>query len=120
MNQWVNGTYLVTAICFIIALKLLNGPKTARTGNLLAAFGMAAALVATFMMPGFEYTNIAWIAIALVLGSLMGALSARRVQMTAMPQMVALFNGLGGGAVALVATIEYFAHGDVAWTFGEI
>ena len=105
MNDLVNVAYLATAVTFMLALKLMNGPKTARNGNLLAAAGMGVALLATFFMPGIK--NLEWIALAFVVGGVLGTWSARKVQMTAMPQMVALFNGLGGGAVALVALLEY-------------
>ena len=110
MNDIINICYLLTAVTFMLALKLMNGPKTARLGNLLAAGGMLLALVATFFLKdehGKSLGNLPWIALAFLLGSVLGAWSARRVQMTAMPQMVALFNGLGGGAVALVALVEY-------------
>lgn len=113
----INVCYLLTAVTFMLALKLMNGPKTARKGNLLAAGGMVLALVATFFLRdehGQGLGNFGWIALAFVIGSVLGTWSARKVQMTAMPQMVALFNGLGGGAVALVAVVEYpnlFADG---------
>lgn len=116
----INICYLLTAITFMLALKLMNGPKTARQGNLLAAAGMALAIGATFFLKdekGQSMGNFQWIALAFVLGSALGVWSARKVQMTAMPQMVALFNGLGGGAVALVAAAEYprlFGGGDPA------
>ncbi len=106
----INICYLVTAITFMLALKLMNGPKTARQGNLLAASGMGLAVVATFFVKdenGNSLGNFQWIALAFVVGSILGTWSARKVQMTSMPQMVALFNGLGGGAVALVAVVEY-------------
>lgn len=109
-SDLINVCYLLTAVTFMLALKLMNGPKTARQGNLLAAAGMGLALGATFLLKdanGESIRNLPWIALAFVLGSLGGVWSARRVQMTAMPQMVALFNGLGGGAVALVAVAEY-------------
>lgn len=106
----INVCYLLTAVTFMLALKLMNGPKTARQGNLLAAGGMGLALFATFFIKDEQNRpmgNLIWIALAFVVGSVLGVWSARRVQMTAMPQMVALFNGLGGGAVALVALVEY-------------
>lgn len=115
----INIAYLLTAVTFMLALKLMNGPKTARQGNLLAAAGMGLALIATlFVQEGghtifqnakgeIKSTNLLLLGVAFILGSLGGAWSARKVQMTAMPQMVALFNGLGGGAVALVALVEY-------------
>jgi len=92
-------------------MKLMNSPKTARQGNALAAFGMTIGLIATMFLPGLE--NFGWIAAMFVVGSAIGVISARRVQMTAMPQMVALFNGLGGGAVALVALVEYYGESDL-------
>ncbi len=101
----IRVAYLFTAICFMVALKLMNGPKTARNGNLLSAAGMAIALIATLFLPGMH--NMGYIVGAFAVGSVIGAYSARKVQMTAMPQMVALFNGLGGGAVAFVALMEY-------------
>ncbi|MGI8922695.1 MAG: NAD(P)(+) transhydrogenase (Re/Si-specific) subunit beta [Fimbriimonadales bacterium] len=107
MSDWVSGIYLATAICFIVSLKLMNSPRTARLGNGLAALGMGAAIVVTFFLPGFNAANVIWILVALLIGTVIGFVSARQVQMTAMPQMIALFNGLGGGAVALVATIEF-------------
>lgn len=106
--EWVDVIYLLAAVTFIVSLKLMNSPKTARQGNLVAAGGMAIALVATFLLPGIK--NFEWIALAFVVGSIIGVWSARKVAMTAMPQMVALFNGLGGGAVALVAVMEYWAQ----------
>jgi len=115
----INICYLVTAVTFMLALKLMNGPKTARKGNTLAAIGMGLALAATFFLKDAEgngLKNFEWMALAFVVGSVLGTWSARKVQMTAMPQMVALFNGLGGGAVALVAVVEYpaiFRHGTL-------
>lgn len=102
---WIDLTYLLSAVCFIVGIKFLNAPKRARLGNQVAAFGMTAAVAATMFHPRIEtYT---WIGAALGAGAAVGWISARRVQMTAMPQMVALFNGVGGGAVALVAIMEF-------------
>ncbi len=105
---WINAGYLLAAVCFILALKLMNTPKTARLGNLVAAVGMSVALGVTFLLPGFRPENLVWIFVAAAVGTFLGIYSARKVAMTAMPQMVALFNGLGGGAVALVALVEYY------------
>ncbi|HRI43638.1 MAG TPA: NAD(P)(+) transhydrogenase (Re/Si-specific) subunit beta [Fimbriimonadaceae bacterium] len=118
MNDLIEVAYLATAVCFILALKLMNSPKTARRGNLLAAAGMALALIATFFLRDptsgrWVLGNYEWMAGAFVFGTVAGVWSARRVQMTAMPQMVALFNGLGGGAVALVALIEAMQVGGM-------
>ena len=97
--------YLVTAVLFILGLKFLSSPRSARTGNILAMIGMVIAVVAT----GFDAQIISWtdIVIGAVIGVPIGLVSARLVKMTAMPQMVALFNGAGGGAAALVSAGEF-------------
>jgi NAD(P) transhydrogenase subunit beta len=102
----IDAAYLVTGIAFIVGLRLLSHPKTARTGNLISMAGMALALIATGFMLDF---SAAWwvLGIGLGGGALVGIYSARAVKMTAMPQMVALFNGAGGGAAAMVATAEF-------------
>ncbi|MCA9863185.1 MAG: NAD(P)(+) transhydrogenase (Re/Si-specific) subunit beta, partial [Thermomicrobiales bacterium] len=82
----INVAYLVSAVCFIIGLKLLGSPATARRGNQIAAVGMAVALVATFFMPGM--TNQLLILVALIIGAVIAVFPARTVKMTAMPQMV--------------------------------
>ena len=111
MDLWRGAIYVVTAILFVVALKLMNSPKTARLGNLLAAFGMLAAVAVTLDLSVIEPINLLAIVVACGVGAALGFVMARRVQMTAMPQMVALFNGLGGGAVALVAMIEFLGGG---------
>jgi NAD(P) transhydrogenase subunit beta len=93
--------YLVTIVTFILALRFLSSPKRARQGNLLGAAGMALAIVVTLAQEGLG--NFVWIGIAMAIGAVIGVVGARSVKMTAMPQMVALFNGVGGGAVALIA-----------------
>src|SRR5687768_5330528 len=113
MDVWRGAVYVGTAILFIVALKLMNSPKTARLGNLLAALGMTGAVGVTLDFGLIEATNLVAILFACAVGAILGYFMARRVQMTAMPQMVALLNGLGGGAVALVALIE-FMHGGFA------
>lgn len=97
--------YLITAVTFIVAIKRLGSPATARSGNQLAAVGMLLAILATFASQ--MLANLAIIAVGIVIGGALGALFARRVKITAMPQMVALFNGMGGGAAALIAAGEY-------------
>ena len=101
---WVELTYLACAVAFILALKGLSGPKTARTGNLIGAAGATVACVVVFFYEDLDH--LAWILVAIALGTLGGVVGARKVQMTQMPQMVALFNGVGGGAAALVALLE--------------
>jgi NAD(P) transhydrogenase subunit beta len=101
---WVELAYLAAAICFIVALKGLSSPRTARRGNLVGAAGAVLAVGVVF---GSEHPrNLAAIIAAIVAGTAVGVPAARRLPMTAMPQLVALFNGVGGGAAALVALIE--------------
>ncbi|MFL5929968.1 MAG: NAD(P)(+) transhydrogenase (Re/Si-specific) subunit beta [Gaiellaceae bacterium] len=100
-----NLLYLVTIVTFILALRFLSSPRRARLGNWLGAAGMALAIVVTLAREGLEGY---WLmAIAMAIGAVVGAVGARRVKMTAMPQMVALFNGVGGGAAALIALAEF-------------
>ena len=101
--SWIDVAYLITAICFIFGLRYLSSPKTARLGNRISAVGMLIAVVATLAQ---GIVNWWVIGSALVAGAAIGIFSAQRVKMTAMPQMVALFNGAGGGAAALVAAGE--------------
>jgi NAD(P) transhydrogenase subunit beta len=107
-----NGLYIVAFALFIYGMSGLTGPRTAVRGNLIAAAGMAVAFISTLIQPHvFDGSSTPWlIALGLVLGTAIGIPAARRVHMTAMPQMVALFNGVGGGAVALIAWIEYRHH----------
>jgi NAD(P) transhydrogenase subunit beta len=100
---WV---YFIAAITFIFGLKGLSGPTTAQMGNRVAAAGMLAAVIATFLE---RQVAAAWILVvpAIAIGTVIGFVGARRVPMTAMPQMVAIFNGAGGGAAALVSMLEY-------------
>ncbi len=102
--------YLIASIFFIIGLKQLSHPKTARQGNGIAAFGMGLAIAATIFLYQVESVlikNLDLIVLALLLGTAFGWLMAKRVKMTAMPQLVSLFNGMGGAAAALIALIEY-------------
>jgi NAD(P) transhydrogenase subunit beta len=97
--------YIVAAVLFILGLKRLSSPATARSGNQLAAIGMAVALAATLL--DRQILSFGIIAVGMLLGAAIGVYFARTVQMTAMPQMVALFNGMGGGTAALVSVAEY-------------
>ena len=107
--------YLVTIICFILALKFLSSPKHARRGNWIGGVGMIIAIVSTLLLDGIS--NWVLIIVGAAIGSIVGVVGARRVKMTAMPQMVALFNGVGGGAAALVAISEFhIADGNLAAT----
>ena len=102
-----NLLYLISIASFILALKFLSSPATARRGNQIGAAGMVLAIAVTLAKNGLDTGTYWLIAIAALIGSAIGVVGARRVKMTAMPQMVALFNGVGGGAVALVALAEY-------------
>jgi len=97
--------YIISFGLFIYGLMGLTGPKTAVRGNLIAAVGMGLAILATALRPGMGHWWL--IAIGLVIGAVVGVPAARQVKMTAMPQMVALFNGVGGGAVALISWVEF-------------
>jgi H+-translocating NAD(P) transhydrogenase subunit beta len=108
--------YLAAAALFIIGIRRLRRPETARSGNILAAFGMTIALIATLFV--IEFRSLLLIGAAALLGAVIGAFSAQRVKMTAMPQMVAAYNGVGGGAAALIALSEFYhmetgGHEDV-------
>ena len=112
MDDWTTLGYLAAAVLFILGLKRLSRPRTAVRGNQFGAAGMLIAVVVTLAdnaILGFE-----WIVGGLVLGTAVGTLLAVRVQMTAMPELVALFNGFGGGASVLVATASYIEAADLA------
>ena len=115
-NFYLDLAYLVSAICFIYGLKMLSHPKTARNGNMIATLGMLIAIVTTVLSG--TMLNIKMIAIAMVIGSIIGAFFAVRVEMTQMPQLVAIFNGFGGGASALVASSEFIKNSDSLFTPG--
>ncbi len=123
MSPAVALIFVAVSVLFILGIKFLSSPRTARLGNLVAAAGMLVALIALHKPSGawvwagwsFNYTLIA---IGIVVGLIVGALGAYSVKMTSMPQMVALFNGLGGGAAALVGSLEFFhaAHAGAQQT----
>ena len=107
-----NIFYVVASILFILGIKRLSHPKTARIGNQLASSGMLIAVVATLLYFGnIDFTQVA---IGIAIGTVIGVLFAVKVEMTQMPQMVAIFNGLGGGASALVAAAEFLSTGTTA------
>ncbi len=120
LREFVPWVYLIAAITFIFGLKGLSGPTTAQLGNRVAAAGMLAAVIATFLE---QQVAAAWILVlpAIAIGTVIGFVGARQVPMTAMPQMVAIFNGAGGGAAALVSTLEYLrATGAGGASVGEV
>ncbi len=101
MQNWINLAYLFSSICFILGLKMLSSPRTARNGNLVGAFGMLLAMAVT--LKDQQVLSFEGIAIGIVIGAVIGAIMAARVAMTAMPEMVAILNGLGGLASVVVA-----------------
>lgn len=103
--QLIDICYLVAVVLFILGIKLMSHPESARKGNSIALAGMILAIVASFLTPGLD--NIALILIAIALGTVGGLYSAKTVQMTAMPQLVSFFNGMGGAAAALIGLVEY-------------
>ncbi|WP_309112999.1 NAD(P)(+) transhydrogenase (Re/Si-specific) subunit beta [Saccharothrix sp.] len=107
--NWVQLAYLAAALCFILALKGLSTPRYARAGNLVGAAGMALAVVTAFFSVSH---NLVLILVAVAAGTAVGIPAARQVKMTAIPQMVALFNGVGGAAAALVALTEFLEVAD--------
>ncbi|HWI31043.1 MAG TPA: NAD(P)(+) transhydrogenase (Re/Si-specific) subunit beta [Microbacterium sp.] len=113
----VTVCYLVAAVLFILALKGLSNPRTARRANLFGAAGAALAVVAYSLSTVLN--NLVWIVLAVVVGSVVAVIASRRVKMTQMPQLVAAFNGVGGGAAALVAVVEV-THSDNPWTLGVV
>ena len=107
-------SYLIGSVTFILGLKMLSHPETARKGNLVAAFGMTLAIFTTIFL--YKYPdngklhnlgNLPWIFAALIIGSVLGTLAAKKVKMTAMPEMVSLFNGMGGACAMLISIVEY-------------
>ncbi len=103
--------YLIGSITFIIGLKMLSNPASARKGNLVAAFGMSIAILGTIFLytseTGEHLGNYPWIFGGLLVGGVVGTLAAKKVKMTAMPEMVSLFNGMGGACAALISVVEF-------------
>src|SRR5688572_25381886 len=102
--------YLIGSVTFIIGLKMLSNPATARNGNLVAAAGMTIAIIGTIFLyeeDGRKLGNYPWIFGGIVIGSVIGTPAAKEVKMTAMPEMVSLFNGMGGACAALISIVEF-------------
>lgn len=107
IDFFINLAYLLGAIGFVWGLRLLSSPDTARRGNFYAGIGMILAIIATLATPiEGANNNYAWIFGGIIVGSVIGGISARRIQMTAMPQMVSIFNGLGGACAVVLAMVE--------------
>ena len=118
MTTAISVAYLIAAIGFILALKGLTSPRTARYGNMVGAGGMLLAVGLTFALPGLH--NIWLIVAGMAIGVVIGVPAARMVRMTAMPQMVAVFNGVGGGAAALVSISEFMREAPTGVSPGVI
>src|SRR5579883_2475309 len=107
----IQASYFVTAVLFIVGLKRMSSPVTARSGILWAGAGMLVATLATFFYPGMG--NYPLMLVAMAIGAVVAWVSGQRVAMTAMPQMIALYNGMGGGAAASIAAVELYRGGEV-------
>ncbi len=108
----INFSYLIAAICFVIGLKMLSSPKSAKKGNLISAIGMLLAVVVTLINK--EIIDYTWIIVGLIIGSVIGLITAKKVKMTQMPEMVALLNGFGGIASLLVGWAVYYNNMQVS------
>ena len=102
--------YLIGSVTFIIGLKMLSNPASARKGNLVAAAGMTIAILGTIFLyeeDGQKLGNYGWIFGGIAIGAVVGTLAAKKVKMTAMPEMVSMFNGMGGACAALISIVEF-------------
>ena len=110
--------YIAAAVLFVLGLRSMSSPRTARRGIVWAGVGMLVAVVITFATP--EMGNFVWMTLALVIGGAIAYVAARRVAMTDMPQMVAIYNGMGGGAAALIAAVEFMHPGVMPASFAVL
>ena len=118
-------SYLIASLTFILGLKMLSNPDSARKGNLIAAAGMLIAIIATITLyqdfDSGKLVNYGLIFLGLIIGTVIGTIMAKKVQMTSMPQMVSFFNGMGGACAALIAIIDKLlmvSHGTLFRLFG--
>ncbi len=119
----INLSYLIGALAFVWGLRLLSSPDSARRGNTLAAIGMAIAIIATMVQPmAGASNNYGWIMGGMLVGGVVGMASAKKIQMTDMPQMVSIFNGLGGACATVLAMVElmHFYNGTQALGSGQL
>ena len=110
--DYTNIFYVLASVLFILGIKKLSHPKTARNGNFLSALGMFVAIISTLIAS--DNINLQMIIIGMIIGTVIGALFAQKVEMTQMPQMVAIFNGFGGSASALIAAAEFLNTGPIS------
>lgn len=110
MGYLLSIAYILASVTFILGLKMLSDPATARNGNLIAAAGMLIAVLGTmFLRPT---RHLGWVVVALCIGAIAGVIAAKKVRMTAMPEMVSLFNGMGGACAALISILEFGRMGN--------
>jgi|tagenome__1003787_1003787.scaffolds.fasta_scaffold20938522_3 NAD(P) transhydrogenase subunit beta len=109
----IDIAYLIAAVFFIFGLKFLSSPRTARRGNQIAALGMTLAVLATFLSRGWEASNYILIIVGILIGGVAAGYAARVIKMTAMPQMTAIYNGMGGAAAAFVSLGEFTRRGHL-------
>ena len=114
----IQASYFVTAALFIMGLKRMSSPVTARSGILWAGAGMAVATLITFLYPGMS--NYEWMLPAMLIGGILAWWSGKRVAMTNMPQMIALYNGMGGGAAAAIAAVELYRGETSGYVAGSL
>src|ERR1019366_4313434 len=110
MSGILSICYLIASVTFILGLKMLSNPATARKGNLIAAGGMIIAILGTIFLyenDGKKLGNYPWIFSAIIIGTIIGTLAAKKVKMTAMPELVSFFNGMGGACAALISIVEF-------------
>ena len=110
MEMAINILYIVASVLFILGIKLLGSPKTARKGNAISSLGMLLAVIGALMTKGLDFK---WIALGLIVGALIGGVASRIVSMTGMPELVALFNGFGGISSLLVASVVFVKGGEI-------
>ena len=114
--------YLVGSITFILGLKMLSNPRTARRGNLIAAFGMSLAIIGTIFLYEDKDVNFLGNKLlifgALLMGGVIGVISAKKIKMTAMPEMVSLFNGMGGACAMLISIVEFNYQKSISFDLG--
>lgn len=114
MEAYIEISYLIASLSFVFGLKMMGHPDSARKGNILAAIGMFLAILLTIFLfrndAGKPLGNYPWIFAAIIVGTILGAVSAKKVDMKAMPQMVSLFNGMGGACAAVISVVEFGHH----------
>ena len=122
MDILLSIIYLISTVTFIVGLKKLGHPETAKSGNMIAAIGMGLAIFGTIFINDIQVPTIIYvlIAIAIVIGAIMGWLIAMKVEMTKMPELVSLFNGFGGASAALIGVVEFIGNDNVASTEATI